>query len=122
MIELIEGLPDAVVGFEAIGEVTDEDYRRVVTPAVEQALAAHGKIRLLHVVGDRVEGHSARALWHDAMLGLHVRSYERIAVVTDIHHFRALVRTAGATLPVDVRLFSNAEHADALAWVSADDS
>jgi hypothetical protein len=118
VIELIEGLPDEVVGFEAVGEVTAEDYGLVVSPAVKRALAAHERIRLLHVLGERLENHTASGLWGDAKLGLHVRSYERIAVVTDFEHFRALVRAAGRALPVDVRLFSTAERVGAEAWVS----
>ena len=119
MIELIEGLPDGVVGIEAVGDVTLEDYDDVVTPVVERALASHQKIRLLHVLGDRVAGHSASALFEDTKLGLsNVRSIERIAVVTDLNHFRALVKGAGWTLPGDMKLFSNAQRAEAEAWVS----
>ena len=118
MIELIEGLPDAVVGFEAVGEVTAEDYALVVSPAVDSALAAHEKIRLLHVLGERLEAHTSSALWDDAKLGVHARSYDRIAVVTDLQHFRALVRGAGWALPVEVRLFSIGQRSEAEAWVS----
>lgn len=120
MIELIEGLPDAVVGIEAVGTVTSEDYRRVATPAIERARAHHEKIRLMHVIGDRFGEHTAAALWEDATVGLsHVRSVERIAVVTDVAHFRALVKAAGWSLPGEVRLFSNAERAEAEFWVNA---
>ena len=119
MIELIEGLPDGVVAFEAVGQVTAEDYGEVVTPAVEQALASHDSIRLLHVIGDRFTGHSASALLEDARLGLsNVRSIERIAVVTDHKHFRGLAKGAAWSLPGDLKLFSNAEQAEAEAWVS----
>jgi hypothetical protein len=122
VIELIQGLPGEVVGFEAVGEVTAEDYEEVVAPALEAALAGHEKIRLLHVIGDRFTGHSASALWEDTRLGLgNVRSIERIAVVTDLTHFRALVRGAGWTLPGELRLFSTSERAEAEAWVSGGD-
>ena len=119
MIELIEDLPDGVVGIEAVGTVTSEDYERVVAPAVERALATGGKIRLLHVIGDRVERHTVEALWEDTRLGLsNVRSIERIAVVTDVARFRALVKGAGWALPGELKLFSNAERADAITWIS----
>ena len=118
MIELIEGLPEGVVGIEAVGKVTSEDYDLVVAPAVERALAANERIRLLHVIGNRVESHTAEALWEDATLGLaNVRSIERIAVVTDLVHFRALVRGAGWALPGELKLFSIAERAEAIDWV-----
>jgi len=119
VIELIDGLPEGVIGIEAVGRVTLEDYDNVVAPVVERALASHEKIRLLHVIGDRFTEHAASALFEDAKLGLsNLRSIERIAVVTDIAHFRALVKGAGWTVPGDLKLFSNAERADAEAWVS----
>ena len=119
MIELIEDLPEEVVGIEAVGEVTSEDYERVVGPAVERALATRGTIRLLHVIGDRVEKHTIEALWEDTRLGLsNVSSIERIAVVTDVKHFRALVRGIGWTLPGELKLFSNAERGEAITWIS----
>lgn len=119
MLELIEGLPDGVIGIEAVDNVTLEDYTDVLAPLVDRALASHPKIRLLHVIGDRFTGHSASALLEDAKLGLsNFRSIERIAVVTDIRHFRALVKGAGWTFPGDLKLFSNAERAEAEAWVS----
>ena len=122
-IELIQGLPDEVVGIEAVGTVTSEDYRRVVGPAVDRALATHEKIRLLHVLGDPFTGHTASAVFEDAKLGLsNLRSIERIAVVTDVERFRALVEAAGWSVPSETRLFSNAERDEAVAWVSAEPS
>jgi len=118
VIELIEGLPDSVVGIEAIGKVTSDDYKLVAVPAVERALAEHEKIRLIHVLGERFEGHTTSALWDDAKLGLHMRSIQRIAVVTDYEHVRRLVKTAAWALPADVRLFPNAARVDAESWVS----
>ena len=46
MIELIQGLPDGVVGFEAVGTVTSNDYENTMVPAVDRALAAHEKIQV----------------------------------------------------------------------------
>ena len=42
MIELIEGLPDGVVGLEAVGEVESADYKAIATPEVEHALEQRG--------------------------------------------------------------------------------
>jgi hypothetical protein len=53
VIELTKGLPDGVIGLEAVGEVTSDDYATVAVPAVEQALVTHEKIRLLHVLDER---------------------------------------------------------------------
>ncbi len=119
MVELIEGLPDGVIGLEASGEVTSEDYERVAVPAVERALTTHEQIRLIHVLGERLERHTPGAIWDDTKLGLfHVRSFERIAVVSDLERIRALVKAAAWSVPGEMRLFANAERAAAEAWVS----
>lgn len=125
MIELIEGLPDDVVGFEAIGTVAAADYENVVVPAVDRALEGHRKIRIMHVLGDRLKHHTAGGLWEDTKLGLRVRSFERIAVVTDLEAVSVLAHSAGWAVPGQLRLFPTAERAEAERWISerrADDT
>jgi SpoIIAA-like len=120
MIELMHGLPDGVVGVEAVGKVTADDYA-VVAPTIDEALAAHEKIRLIHVLGDRFTGFTAGGVWEDGRFGLsHAFSFERIAVVTDLGSVRTLVKGGGWTIPGEIRLFSNAEKDEAITWVSAD--
>ena len=120
MIELIKGLPDGVVGLEAVGEVTSDDYSSVAMPAVEDALSHHKKISLLHVLGERFTGYEAGGEWADAKLGvLHAFSFRRIAVVTDLDHIRKQVKRAGWAVPGEMKLFSNAQRAEAQTWVSA---
>lgn len=119
MIELIEGLPDAVVGLEAVGEVGSADYEAVAAPAVKHALERHPKIRLIHVLDDRFTGYTAGGAWQDAVLGLaHPRSFDRIAVVTDSERIRRLVKLAGWSIPGEVKLFSNRQREQAEAWAS----
>jgi hypothetical protein len=116
MIALIEGLPDAVVGFEAIGEVESADYA-VVAPAVKRALERHSKIRLIHVLDDRFTGYTAEGALKDAVVGLaHPRSFDRIAVVSDSDSIHRLVTLAGWSIPGELRLFANRERMQAEAW------
>jgi hypothetical protein len=119
MIELIDGLPDAVVGLEAVGEIESADYEAIAAPAVKHALERHPRIRLIHVLDERFIGYTAGGAWQDAMLGLaHPRSFDRIAVVTDSESIRRLVRLAGWAIPGELRLFPNRERDEAKAWAS----
>jgi hypothetical protein len=119
MIELIDGLPDAVVGLEAVGEIESADYEAIAAPAVKHALERHPRIRLIHVLDERFIGYTAGGAWQDAMLGLaHPRSFDRIAVVTDSESIRRLVRLAGWSIPGELRLFPNRERDEAKAWAS----
>jgi len=119
MIELIQGLPDGVVGLEAVGEVESGDYKAIAAPAVKRALERHAKIRLIHVLDDRFTGYTAGGAWQDALLGLaHPLSFERIAVVTDSESIGRLVKIAGWSIPGQLRLFPNRERDQAQAWAS----
>lgn len=119
MIELIEGLPDGVVGLEAVGVVQSADYEAVAAPAVRHALERHPKIRLIHVLDDRFTSYTAGGALQDAMLGLaHPRSFDRIAVVTDSESINRLVTLAGWAVPGQLRLFPTQAREQAEAWAS----
>jgi hypothetical protein len=120
VIELIEGLPDGVVGLEAIGKVTSDDYSSFVLPAVEDALSRHKKISLMHILGERFTGYEGGGQWADAKVLLqHPFSFQRMAVVTDQDDIRKQVKAAGRLVPGEMKLFSNTQRAEAEAWVSA---
>jgi hypothetical protein len=119
MITLLEGLPENVVGAEAIGTVTDDDYENVLVPAVRQRREAHGKIRLLYVLGDAFDGWTAAAMWEDAKLGLRDPSaWEKIAVVTDRDWLRHAVGAFGWMLPGEVEVFAVDDLDAAKDWVA----
>lgn len=119
MIEPIEGLPDGVVGIEAKGEVTGQDYDEVLIPAVERALEGRDKVRLLYVLGEEFDGYSAAAIWDDTKVGMsHLFAWERVAVVTDHAAYRHLVKGFGFMIPAKVRVFALDELEQAKAWAS----
>ena len=119
MLRRIEGLPDNVLGFEAAGDVTGEDYERVLIPAVEAALAQQKSIRFLYHIGSEFTSFDVKALWDDAKVGLsHLTAWERVAVVTEVGWIRTAVKAFGFVMPGEVRVFGNGELAQAKAWLS----
>ena len=118
MLERITGLPDNVLGVEAKGEVTGEDYESVLIPAVEEKLTRHKSIRCLYHLGSEFEKFDAKAMWDDAKMGLqHFAAWERVAIVTDVGWLRTAMKALGFIIPGEVRVFGNSEFAEARTWV-----
>ena len=57
-------MPAGTIGVEAVGNVTEDDYRDVFVPAVRAALD-HEDVRLMYVLGDKFDSYSAGAMWAD---------------------------------------------------------
>ena len=110
-------MPEGVIGFEASGKIAAEDYRDVVLPAIERAAEA-GDVRFL-IVMRSFDGMSGGALWEDLKVGFeHLRSWKRIALVTDIAWMKHATDLFGWMTPGETRTFSLDQQAEALAWVA----
>jgi hypothetical protein len=120
MLQVIDDLPENVVGVRAIGEVEDDDYEDVLVPAIEACREAQGKVRLLYVLGPEFTGYEPDAVWEDAKLGMRTfTAYEKIAVVTDATWMRRAVAAFGWLMPGEARGFHVDEYDDAIAWVTS---
>jgi SpoIIAA-like len=117
MITKLTGLPAGVIGFEASGKIAAEDYRDVVLPAVEAA-AKTGDVRFLIVMRD-FDGMSGGAVWQDLRVGLeHLRSWKRIALVTDIGWMSHATDLFGWMTPGETRTFALDEREKAIQWLA----
>ena len=118
MFRMIEGLPDNVIGIEASGQVTHEDYRNVLIPEVE-ALMARGPVDMLYAFGEDFSGFDLEALWDDAAFGIkHWRQFHRVALVADQAWLRAAFSTFAPLVPAETHLFRYSEMAEARNWIA----
>jgi hypothetical protein len=118
MIKELSGLPTGVIGFEASGKLSAEDYRDVILPALERAAAA-GEVRFVVVI-PAFHGMSGGALWQDLKVGVeHLRAWKRIALVTDIEWMSHMTELFGWMTPGEVRHFPLAQRDEAIAWAAA---
>ncbi len=121
MIKLLSGMPAGVLGLEAIDDVEEEDYRNVVLPAIESAIAAHGKVRLVFVLGPEFDDYEGDAVWEDLKLGAsHPASFERIAIVTDARWAGLTIKVFSVLLPGKARAFRLADLEAAKRWAAED--
>ncbi len=117
MISNLDRLPEGVIGFEASGKIAAEDYRDVVLPALEQAAKA-GDVRFVIVMRD-FDGMSGGAVWQDLKLGMeHLRSWKRIAVVTDINWITHATNLFGWMTPGETRTFPLDQREQAIQWAA----
>ena len=119
MIKLLRGMPAGVLGLQAVDDVEEEDYRNVVVPAVEAAIAEHGKVRLVYVLGPEFDEYEGEAVWEDLKLGArHPASFERIAIVTDARWAARTIRIFSVLLPGQARAFPLSELEAAKRWAA----
>jgi hypothetical protein len=116
MIEIVEGLPDNVVGIVTRGRVTNEECAAVLRPAMERSLKKHRKVRLYYEVASRFPG----AGWENLNLTLKdLPQWERIAVVSDTGWVRHTVNALRFLLASDVRVFTVMEAPAGRDWIAS---
>ena len=122
MIEPIPNLPGGVIGFTFSGPVSRAEYVDVLLPAMQQALEAGG-VRLAIVIDDDFGWFKAGAFWEDLKFGLgsaseHLRSWERMAIVSDADWVRHAMAVFGWMVPGEARAFTLGELDEAKAWLA----
>jgi hypothetical protein len=122
MLQFINDLPDYVVGIHAIGEVTKEDYERVLLPRIDDLVKRQGEINYLLVLETDVKNFSAGSWLEDLKLGLkNFTKWNKIAVVTDqksVEWFSDIFRFF---IPGKSKGFRLIELDKAIRWISEKD-
>lgn len=121
MIEIMKNFPDNVVAVSCEGQVTKEDYDRILVPTVLDALKRQDKIRLLYKTAANFTGYDPSAIWEDLKIGVEYPiRWERVAVVTDVDWIVQMMRLLSFLVPCPTKLFPPSEFAQARAWIIAD--
>jgi len=117
-MELMKGLPDNVLGIVGSGTITGEDYDTVLIPAMKDKLQKYKKIRILYQLNNDFVHYALDAYLEDAKVTWHTLSFEKVAVVSDVHWINDSVNLYKFIIPVQVKVFSNSELDKAKLWVS----
>lgn len=119
MIQVLDGMPDGVVGFTASGKLTTDDYAKVLVPAIEAASADSGKIRILLDFTGSFDGLEAGAVWEDFRMGVrNFSAWERMALVTDHKWMRDGLTMFSWAMPGEARAFPATERETAIEWLA----
>ena len=112
-------MPPGVLGLEAVDDIEKEDYETVLVPAVEAAIAQHGKVRLVYVLGPEFDEYESEAVWEDIKLGArHPASFERMAIVNDPRWAGPAIKVFSVLWPGKARGFPLAELDAAKRWAA----
>ena len=119
MLRPMNDMPTGTIGFEAVGEVDDDDWEDVVEPVLRHDIAAGRKVRLLYLFGpgaDDIEGDAMKA--DSGFRARHATAFERVAVVTDESWIKPALRTLSFLLPGRARGFDVRDLPAAKTWLA----
>ena len=121
MLRRIHDMPAGTIGFEAVGEVEDDDWEHHVDPVLREEIAAGRPIRLLYLLGPESRNVEGDAMAADTEFrARHAKSFERVAVVSDEDWMRPALRVLSFMLPGKAKGFPVRDLAAAKAWLTED--
>lgn len=119
MLRRMTDMPAGTIGFEAIGEVEDDDWEQAVEPVLRREIAEGRTVRLLYLLGPHARGVEGDAMRADTgFRARHATSFDRVAVVSDEDWMRPAVRALSFLLPGKARSFPVHELPAAKAWLA----
>ncbi|NOT73342.1 MAG: STAS/SEC14 domain-containing protein [Cyclobacteriaceae bacterium] len=118
MIEELKDTPNTMVGFKASGEITKEDFDKIVLPAVAELVQRTGKLNYLLELDTKLSNFTLGAWLKDAMLGLNnLTNWNRAAIVTDSEKIKTFTEVFSKIVPGEFRGFPHDELDEAIKWV-----
>jgi SpoIIAA-like len=121
MLRQMTDMPVGTIGFEAVGEVEDDDWEDTVEPVLRQEIAEGRKVRLLYLLGPGTPDVEADAMKADTgFRARHAASFDRVAVVSDEDWMRPALRALSFLVPGKAKGFRIGDLAEAKAWLAAE--
>ena len=119
MLRAMTDMPAGTIGFEAVGEVEDDDWERAVEPVLRDEIAAGRKVRLLYLLGSQARDVEGDAMTADAgFRARHATSFERVAVVSDEDWMRPALKALSFLLPGKAKGFHVRDLDAAKTWLA----
>jgi SpoIIAA-like len=119
MLRRMTDMPAGTIGFEAIGEVEDDDWEQAVEPVLRREIAEGRTVRLLYLLGPQARDVEGDAIGADTgFRARHATSFARVAVVSDEDWMRPALRALSFLLPGKAKGFRVHELPAAKAWLA----
>ena len=121
MIELLQDMPEGVIGIRVSGRVSGDDLREF-KPVMDELLNTE-ELRIVEVIAPDYEGFGPGGLVEDLKVGFgalfqHHSAFRRIAVVTDKEWVAHALHALGWMVPGELALFGLDELDRAAQWAA----
>jgi stage II sporulation SpoAA-like protein len=122
MIELLQDMPEGVIGIRVSGRVSGDDIRDF-KPAMDELFTTTEELRIVEVIAPDYEGFGPGGLIEDLKVGFgalfqHHSAFRRIAVVTDKEWVAHALHALGWMVPGELALFGLDELDRAAQWAA----
>jgi len=121
MIQVMPQSHANILGVRASRSLTDDDYRSVWLPSLEELLRTYQKVRLLLYMDDSFQGWEPKAALDHAGFGLihvgNVGDFERLAIVGGPAWTAGAAKLTGYMMKGEVRTFSCKSLREAWFWI-----
>lgn len=119
MIHYLPDLPSNIVGFKAVGEITEKDFSENVLPKVKALIEKTDQLNYLLVLETSIKNFTVGAWMQDAMMGIkHLTKWNRAAIVSDIEAIRSFTNFFSYLMPGEFKGFEHNDLEKAIEWVS----
>lgn len=118
MLELLPEKEGNVLGLNAQGTITLDDFRQILAPRLEAMIKDWGKARLLLLLEEDFHGFDLEAFKGDeAFWSKHRENLQKIAVVGGSFMVNLQIRLGATLLGGEVQAFAREELEEAWDWV-----
>src|SRR3954453_15405859 len=118
MLRRMTDVPVGTIGFEAVGDVEDDDWEDTVEPVLPREMAAGRKLRRLYPAKGDVDDDAMKA--DLGFRARHASSFERVAVVSDEDWLAPALRVLSFLVPGKGKGFRTRQLETAKAWLASD--
>lgn len=121
MIVKIENTPENMVGFQALGEVTKDDFETKVIPEVKALVERTGTLNYLMVIDTELTNFTVGAWLQDVLLGIkNIGKWNRAAILSDVEGVKVFTNIFSVIVPGEFRCFGVDQLEAATVWVSGE--
>lgn len=119
MITILPESHDNVIGIKAVGKVTDEDYRNIIIPAIDDMLSKNEKGKFLYYLSPEFEGFELGAMWDDLKYAAgHHEKFDKIALVGGPRWVEWTSKVFGHMVDAEIKTYEDADIDKAWEWIN----